>query len=354
MQIKELLGCVIGEGASDLHLTVGLPPMIRVDGQIKPMMLPKLTDINIKEIVGQLLEDRSILLENFKVYGEVDFSYSVLNIGRFRVNIFKQKAYWAVAIRMISEKIPSMEELGLPRRILEQILLVQRGLILITGPTGSGKSTTLATMIDYINQTRGVHILTLEDPIEYVHAHKMAIVHQREIGSDSKSYETGLRAALREDPDVILIGEMRDKETIATAITAAQTGHLVLSTLHTMGAIQTIDRMIDVFPPYQQQQIRVQLSNSLIGVISQQLIPREDQQGRCVGLEIMKMTPAIAHLIREEKTHQIYSHIQTGKLEDMMTMEQSLIEYYRKGWISLERAYQFAQNKEELKRLAGR
>lgn len=354
MGVNDLLETVVQKGASDLHLTVGLPPVMRLHGKMTPMDLPKLTSIDIEALIGQLLEDNLALLERFKANGEVDFSYAVQDIGRFRVNVFQQREYWAAALRVISEEIPTMDVLGLPRKELEQLADSKRGLILVTGPTGSGKSTTLATIIDYINCTRPEHILTLEDPIEYIHVHKMAMVNQREIGIDSKSYATGLRAALREDPDVILIGEMRDKETISTALTAAETGHLVLSTLHTTGAIQTIDRIIDVFPPYQQQQIRIQLSNILIAVISQQLMPRSDKQGRCVGLEMMVTTPAIAHLIREEKTHQIYSHIQTGKTQGMITMEVSIARCYQEGKISLETAYQFVQNKEELERLVSR
>ena len=293
-------------------------------------------------------------MEKFREFGEVDFSYSVKQVGRFRVNVFMQKECWAAALRVISTEIPTMDELGLPKRILEQLAQSKRGLILVTGPTGSGKSTTLATMIDYMNRTRQEHILTLEDPIEYVHQHKNCMVNQREIGADSRSYANGLRAALREDPDVILVGEMRDQETISTAITAAETGHLVLSTLHTIGAVQTVDRIIDVFPPYQQQQIRVQLSNILVAVISQQLMPRGDQKGRCIALEMMMTTPAIANLIREEKNHQIYSHIQTGKTSGMTTMDASIGQRFMEGKISLETAYQYAQNKEELKRLIGR
>lgn len=247
-----------------------------------------------------------------------------------------------------------MEDLGLPRKILESLSDNTRGLILVTGPTGSGKSTTLATMVDYMNQKRREHILTLEDPIEYLHKHKNSMVNQREIGFDTNSYANALRAALREDPDVILVGEMRDQETISTAITAAETGHLVLSTLHTIGAAQTIDRIIDVFPPHQQQQIRVQLANILKGVVSQQLLPRCDIKGRCVALEIMLGNAAIANLIREEKTHQIYSQIQTGALTGMVTMDASIVKHYKEGRISLETASHYAQIRDEFKRLIGR
>lgn len=354
MDVNDLLEIVVDQGASDLHLTVGLPPTMRLHGKMFHLDLPILSQMDAKELVGQLLEGKPTLMEKFREFGEVDFSYSVKQVGRFRVNVFMQKECWAAALRVISTEIPTMDELGLPRRILEQLAQSKRGLILVTGPTGSGKSTTLATMIDYMNRTRQEHILTLEDPIEYVHQHKNCMVNQREIGADSRSYANGLRAALREDPDVILVGEMRDQETISTAITAAETGHLVLSTLHTIGAVQTVDRIIDVFPPYQQQQIRVQLSNILVAVISQQLMPCASQKGRCIALEMMMTTPAIANLIREEKTHQIYSHIQTGKTSGMITMDASIGQRFMEGKISLETAYQYAQNKEELKRLIGR
>lgn len=354
MDINDLLEIVIEHKASDLHLTVGLPPTMRLHGKMAHMELPPLSEMDAMELVGQLLEGKPTLMERFREYGEADFSYSAKNIGRFRVNVFMQKECWAAALRAISTEIPTMEELGLPKRTLEQLADSKRGLILVTGPTGSGKSTTLATMIDYMNRTRKEHILTLEDPIEYVHNHKNCMVNQREMGSDSKSYANGLRAALREDPDVILVGEMRDQETISTAITAAETGHLVLSTLHTIGSVQTIDRIIDVFPPFQQQQIRVQVANLLVAVISQQLMPRSDTRGRCVVNEIMITTPAIANLIREAKSHQIYSHIQTGKTLGMTTMDASIAQCFMGGKISLETAYTYAQNKEELRRLIGR
>ncbi len=354
MDVNDLLEMVVNQGASDLHLTVGLPPTMRLHGKMVSLDLPVLGQMDAKELVGQLLEGKPTLMERFREYGEVDFSYSIKQVGRFRVNAFMQKECWAAALRVISTEIPTMDELGLPKHILEQLAQSKRGLILVTGPTGSGKSTTLATLIDYMNRTRQEHILTLEDPIEYIHLHKNCMVNQREIGQDSRSYANGLRAALREDPDVILVGEMRDQETISTAITAAETGHLVLSTLHTIGAVQTVDRIIDVFPPYQQQQIRVQLSNILVAVISQQLMPRQDHKGRCIALEMMMTTPAIANLIREEKTHQIYSQIQTGKTMGMMTMDASIAQCFIEGKISLDTAYQYAQNKAEFKRLTGR
>lgn len=354
MDVNDLLEIVVEQNASDIHLTVGLPPTLRLHGQLTPLDLPILREADTKELIGQLLEGKPILMEKFREKGEVDFSYALQDIGRFRVNVYKQRGSWASALRLVGVDIPRMEDLGLPRKILESLSDNTRGLILVTGPTGSGKSTTLATMVDYMNQKRREHILTLEDPIEYLHKHKNSMVNQREIGFDTNSYANALRAALREDPDVILVGEMRDQETISTAITAAETGHLVLSTLHTIGAAQTIDRIIDVFPPHQQQQIRVQLSNILKGVVSQQLLPRCDIKGRCVALEIMLGNAAIANLIREEKTHQIYSQIQTGTLTGMVTMDASIVKHYKEGRISLETASHYAQIRDEFKRLIGR
>jgi len=354
MDIDVLLEIVNSRKASDLHITTGIPPTIRVNGSLMQLDLPPLGPQESKELIEQLLNKDTSIRKKFEEKGEVDFSYAIPSIGRFRVNVFKQRGTYAAALRAVGIIIPSMEELGLPRHILESLSNNTRGLVLVTGPTGSGKSTTLATMVNYINEKRKGHILTLEDPIEYLHKHKNSIVNQREIGIDSKSYSEALRAALREDPDVILVGEMRDQETIATAVTAAETGHLVLSTLHTIGAPQTIDRIIDVFPPYQQQQIKVQLSNILKGVVSQQLLPRSDIKGRCVALEIMVGNPAIANLIREGKTHQIYSQIQTGGLNGMMTMDGSIVKLYKEGKISLETATNHAQIKDEFKRLVER
>lgn len=354
MDINDLLEVVVEQKASDLHLTVGIPPTLRVSGKLIHLDLPKLQSEDTIEIIGQLLEGKPVLTEKFRERGEVDFSYALYSVGRFRVNVYKQRGSWAAALRLIGVEIPTMEELGLPRTIFEKLSDYKRGLILVTGPTGSGKSTTLASMINYMNHTRQEHILTLEDPIEYLHRHKGCMINQREIGFDSNSYANALRAALREDPDIILVGEMRDQETIATAITAAETGHLVLSTLHTIGAPQTIDRIIDVFPPHQQQQIRVQLANILKSVISQQLVPRCDTKGRCVALEMMISNAAIANLIREEKTHLIYSQIQTGSLAGMVTMDASLVRHYKEGRISLELATQYAQIPDEFKRLLGR
>jgi twitching motility protein PilT len=281
--------------------------------------------------------------------GEFDFSYSSPGRGRYRVNAYRQRGSLGMALRIIPLEIPSMQQLGLPP-VLSDLARLPRGLILVTGPTGSGKSTTLATMIDQINKERKVHILTLEDPIEYLHSHKRSIVNQREIGSDSRSFTSALRGALREDPDVILVGEMRDLDTISIAITAAETGHLVLSTLHTLGSAKTIDRIIDVFPPHQQQQVRVQLSSVIQAVVSQQLLPKADGKGRVAAHEIMISTPAIRNLIREDKVHQIDTAIQTGGKFRMHTMDSSLVNLYNRGLISRDVALTQSINHEEMKK----
>ena len=279
----------------------------------------------------------------------MDFSYASPGYGRFRVNAYKQRGTFGMALRIIPLEIPSMESLGLPA-VLNDLARLPRGLILVTGPTGSGKSTTLASMIDQINKERNCHILTLEDPLEYLHKHQKAIVNQREIGSDSLSFSNALRAALREDPDVILVGEMRDLETISIAITAAETGHLVLSTLHTNGAAKTIDRVVDVFPPHQQQQVKVQLASVIQAVISQQLLPKGDGKGRVAALEIMVATPAIRNLIREGKNYQIDTAIQTGAALRMQTMDSALTNLYKRGIITKEVALTQAFNHDEIKK----
>lgn len=332
--LKELLNKAIAMKASDLHLTVGLSPTVRCNGKLIGLGEEKLT-ISYTEKFS-----KEILGEKYKEYlscGEFDTSYFVEGIGRFRVNVFKQKNNDAIAIRIIDLKIPTLDELKHPI-VIKDIINKRRGLVLVTGPTGSGKSTTLAAIINEINNIREAHIITLEDPIEYLHTHNKCIINQREIGKDSRSYKSALKAILREDPDVILIGEMRDLETISIAITAAETGHLVLSTLHTVGAANTIERIIDVFPPYQQQQIKSQLASVLEAVISQQLLINKNNNGRVAVFEIMISTPGIKNLIREGKTFQIESMIQTGSKYGMKTMDMSIYELYKNGVISKETA----------------
>lgn len=337
--------------ASDLHITVGMPPVARVNGQLIKLSGQTLSAKDTDELFRSISTPEQ--QERFRTMGEVDFSFALQGLCRFRVNAFKQRGSTAIAIRVVNEQLLSLEQLGFPD-IVEKLALSSRGLILVTGPTGHGKSTTLAAMVNFINTERSCHIITLEDPIEFLHKHKKAIVNQREILNDSRSYANALRAVLREDPDVILIGELRDAETIGIAVTAAETGHLVLATLHTGDAPQTIDRIIDVFPPYQQQQVRVQLSLTLQGVISQQLIPKVDGSSRVAALEILVVTPAIRNLIREGKTHQIASSLQTGSRFGMQTMDQALADLYKRGLITIEDAMVRSSNQEALMRLATR
>lgn len=336
-RLEKILSCAAAAEASDVHLTTGRPPILRINGELKPLdsSVGKLTPADIEAMAEEILDP--VRYQKFSDLGEIDFSYSVHGLGRFRVNIFKQRGTAAMAIRLIRSSVPTVKELGLPEAVT-QLTRKQRGLILVTGPTGSGKSTTLAAMINQINAERACHIITLEDPIEYLHSHQKSIVNQREIGQDSKSFAAALRAAMREDPDVILVGEMRDLDTIATAITAAETGHLVLATLHTTSAPLTIERIIDVFPAHQQQQIKMQLSNTVQGVICQQLLPRKDGRGRVAALEIMVATPAVRNLIREGKNHQIISQIQTGAKYGMQTMEAGLKKLVQNNIISPETA----------------
>lgn len=331
MDILELIKKCIDMKASDLHITVAVPPIMRINGSLQQLEGESLTQEDTRNLVGQILDSQQ--LQQLEDRGELDCSFSSPGVGRFRVNVFKQRGSYGMAIRAVFLSIPSMEELGIPNAARE-LAEKPRGLVLVTGPTGSGKSTTLSAMIDYINHNRSCHIITLEDPIEYIHRHNKSIINQREIGHDSHSFANALRASLRQDPDVILVGEMRDLETIATAITAAETGHLVLSTLHTLGAAKTIDRIIDVFPPHQQQQIKVQLSSVLQGIISQQLLPTKDASGRIAAFEVMTATPGVRNLIREGKTHQIQNTIQTGSKFGMQSMDSYLVELYKRGKIS--------------------
>ncbi len=329
-------------GASDVHLTVGIPPKMRVNGKLITMESHgKLLPADTLEVVLDVMSETQ--KARFEERGEYDMSFSIPDLGRYRVNVYKQRGSVAFAFRLVGTKVPSPEELGVPDSVID-LYQRKRGLVLVTGPTGSGKSTTLAAIIDKINNCRDAHVITLEDPIEYLHQHKMAMVNQREIGLDSDNYANALRAALREDPDVILVGEMRDLETISVAITAAETGHLVLSTLHTIGAASTVDRVIDVFPPHQQQQIRIQLSNVLEAVVSQQLIPTSDEMGRVAAFEVMHANHAVRNLIREGKSHQLTSVMQTNRKLGMITMDEAIQQLYYNGRITREMAIQFAQD----------
>lgn len=344
--LAELLELTVKEGASDLHLTVGISPIIKVNGKLVRLEHEILRPEDTEAYAREILQDA---YEKYDAIGEYDTSYSIHGKGRFRVNIYKQRNSTALAIRVISLDMPTLDSLGYPET-LKDICNLKRGLVLVTGPTGSGKSTTLAALINEINSNRESHIITIEDPIEFLHKHNKSIVNQREIGKDTLSYERALKAALREDPDVILIGEMRDLETISTAITAAETGHLVFSTLHTIGAAKTIDRIVDVFPPHQQEQIKIQLASVLQIIISQQLVETVDGD-RNAALEIMVATPAIKNLIREGKTHQIESSIQTGSKYGMRTMDMELANMYREGIITQETAMNSAIDREILSRL---
>lgn len=347
MELLDLVKEAIERKASDIHITVGMPVVLRVNGKLEKLEGESLNPEDTKRMVYEVLSEN--LIVELEEKGEIDSSYSSPGLGRFRVNAYKQRGSYGMALRVIPLDIPSMDDLGLPS-VLKELARLPRGLVLITGPTGSGKSTTLATMVDQINRENDYHILTLEDPIEYLHKHNKSIVNQREIGTDSLSFDSALRAALRQDPDVILVGEMRDLETISIAITAAETGHLVLSTLHTIGAAKTIDRIIDVFPPHQQQQVKVQLSSVIQGIVSQQLIPRMDGSGRIGAFEIMTATPAIRNLIREGKIHQIDTAIQTGAERNMQTMDNSLLQLFKMGSISHESVMTQAVDKEYVKK----
>ena len=346
IHLDDLLRDACEKGSSDLHLTVGLPPVVRVDGALQHLPYSPLSPNETQRLIYDILTADQV--QWFEKTRELDFSYGISAVGRFRVNVYRQRGSVGAALRSIPDQIPSFEELGLPAT-LRDLTRKHSGLVLVTGPTGSGKSTTIACMIDAINCERPVHIMTIEDPIEYLHRHKRAMINQRELNTDTDSYENALRAVLREDPDVILIGEMRDLETIAAALTLSETGHLVFGTLHTRNAPQTIDRVIDVFPPHQQDQIKVQLSNSLEAVVAQQLCPRMGG-GRVAAVEIMIATSAIRNLIREGKTYQIYSALETGAQFGMQTMDKVLADLYRTGKITHEEAMARAIDRENYKR----
>ena len=345
LSIEEILRTAKEAGASDVHLTVGIPPKMRVNGNLITMDYPKLLPVDTLDVLIDVMSE--VQRDRFEDRGEYDMSFSIPNCGRFRVNAYKQRGSVGLAFRLVGTKVPAPEELGVPDSVID-LYQRKRGLVLVTGPTGSGKSTTLAAIIDKINNNRDAHVITLEDPIEYLHQHKMSMVNQREIGLDSDNYASALRAALREDPDVILVGEMRDLETISVAITAAETGHLVLSTLHTIGAASTVDRIIDVFPPHQQQQIRIQLSNVLEAVISQQLIPTSDGRGRVAAFEVMHANHAVRNLVREGKSHQLASVMQTNRKMGMITMDEAIVQLYYDGKIDRDMAIQFAQDPDSM------
>ncbi len=342
MEIKELLKITKEKDASDLHLNIGIPPVLRINGKLAKMGLPELTLEITHEMIYSILNEKQ--KSDFKKYGELDLSYELDNVARFRINVFKHRLGEGAAFRLIPEKIKTLSELGLPS-ILSDFTEKDKGLVLVTGPTGSGKSTTIAALIDIINKKKYVNIITIEDPIEFIHSHINCLVSQREVGSHTESFASALRSALREDPDVILVGEMRDLETISMALTAAETGHLVFSTLHTISAAETVERIIDVFPPHQQNQVRMQLAGSLQGIIAQTLLPTLDDAGRVAALEIMIANPAIRNLIREGKTHQIPSTIQISKKDGMQSLDQSLKDLVMEDKISREDALKKAIDK---------
>ncbi len=358
LEIQELLQLVFDRAASDLHLKAGQPPIIRVAGKLIKSTLSPLTKDEVQRLIFSIItsEQRKQLEQTY----ELDCSFGLDGIGRFRVNVYKDRGAYAAALRVVASRIPSLDELNLPP-IVKEITQKPRGLILITGATGQGKSTTLASMIDWINENRSEHILTIEDPIEFIHQNKRSVLSQRELGQDTKSFANALKAALREDPDVILVGEMRDLDTIHLALTAAETGHLVFGTVHTSSAAQSIDRVIDVFPPDQQQQIRIMLSNGLVAIVSQTLLPRLQEsaggnpvtKGRVLAAEVLVNTPAIANLIRESKTPKIYSTMQMGGALGMQTLEASLAGLVKNGLISMSEAMAKTTRPEDLERLFG-
>ncbi len=348
VKLEELLRLVVERGASDLHLTVGSPPQLRIDEELVPTEFDVLTPEASQKLGYSLLSDAQ--KQRFEEEQELDLALGLEGIGRFRVNLFWQKGSVGAALRLIPSRIPSFEELGLPK-VVAKLASLPKGLVLVTGPTGSGKSTTLASMVDSINARRHCHIITVEDPIEYVHQNKKSIVNQREVGSDTHSFPNALKHILREDPDVILVGEMRDLETVAMALVSAETGHLVFATLHTSDCVQTVNRIIDIFPAHQQTQVRTQLSFVLQAVLSQQLIPKREGKGRVLAAEVMVASPAIRALIREEKAHQIYSAIQTGASLGMQTMNQAFFELYKKKLISHEQALAKTTEPDDLERI---
>ncbi|WP_412753646.1 type IV pilus twitching motility protein PilT [Krasilnikovia sp. M28-CT-15] len=347
-----MLVMLVESRGSDLHLTVGSPPMIRVDGGLRP--LPGYGKLNSADTA--LLARAALSPKQWDIFlreKELDFAHSIVGVSRFRGNIYVQRNSFGCVFRAIPHKIKPLDELGMPDSV-SRLAYLPRGLVLVTGPTGSGKTTTLASVLDLANRSRSAHIITIEDPIEFLHPHKRCVVNQREVGADTETFASALKHALRQDPDIILVGELRDLETTSTALTAAETGHLVLATLHTQSATQTIDRVIDIFPPHQQLQIRAQLAASLQGVVTQALAPRADGKGRAVVCEILTATPAIRSLIREGKSHQIPSFMQSGANDGMLAFDQHLADRVREGIVSLDAALEICHSAEELKRLIGR
>jgi twitching motility protein PilT len=351
VSMSELFMMMHERGASDLHLTAGAPPTLRIDGELVATPFEKLNGEATQTLIFSMMTDDQ--RARYEATNELDMAFGLKGIGRLRMNVFRQRGAVGAVIRAIPQSFMTFEELGMPP-VIYDVMKIPKGLILITGPTGSGKSTSLAAMIDYLNERRSLHIVTIEDPIEYVHSHKKSLVNQREVGQDTSTFQVSLRHVLRQDPDVILIGEMRDLETIQAAITIAETGHLVFATLHTNDTAQTINRIIDVFPPHQQEQIRVQLSFVLQCIFSQVLIPNATGQGRSMACEIMMVTPAVRNLVREQKVEQILMTIQTGGKFGMQTMNQSMAALYKKGRITYQEAVQRSSDPEDLKRLIQR
>jgi len=352
LSMHDLLERLIDEGASDLHLSVGTQPVLRLHGELKRLHdWPVLQPAELRSLVYSILTQRQ--RETLEANLELDASYALPGKARFRLSVFFQKDALGAAVRLIPMEIKPLSELRVPAKVAE-FAHIPRGLVLVTGPTGSGKSTTLAGIVDIVNNEHPAHILTVEDPIEFVHTHKRSVVNQREVGGDTKGFANALKSALRQDPDVILVGEMRDLETISTALTAAETGHLVFATLHTQSAPEAIDRVIDVFPPHQQQQVRVQLAATIQGIVTQQLLKTADGMGRVIACEVLVATPAIRNLIREGKTHQIFSAMQAGGAFGMQTMDQSLADLVRAGTITHQAALERCHSADEFNRLAGR
>jgi len=349
LSLQALLKAVVDKGASDLHITVGAPPQLRIDGQLVPLDTPPLEPQQTQQLCYSVLTEAQ--KHRFEEENELDFAFTIRGLARFRGNIYRQRGSVAGAFRLVPARIPQLEELGLPP-VVSKLVEKPRGLILVTGPTGSGKSTTLAAMIDKINSERHGHIVTIEDPIEFVHRHKKCLVNQREVGSDTESFSKALKYILRQDPDVVLLGEMRDRETVEAALKISETGHLALATLHTNSAVQTINRIIDIFPPHQQAQVRVQLSFVLEGVITQTLVPRAGGRGRVLACEVMIPNPAIRNLIREDKLHQIYSQMQMGQSKfGMQTLNQHLAMLVQRRMIRVEDAIARSSDVDELRNI---